>query len=955
MTRSERRLAIRTAALGLVLTLLVLAADLAGAFATLDRWLYDERARHCQFFARPPTTQLVYCDIDDQSLLSVGNLPWPRSKFAEMVDEIRLAGASALAFDVLFAEPQEPTPRVDATTRPAVVTGLIDHDQQLAEAIRRFGNVVLPATFAIGRGESSPLFDDVRAALLADLELTVAEVAARIRASSASPHTEQGVAQVYLGALRAAAFERIDAAMRAAPAATFEQVRPSLLRRTNPDVQASALLKLLRGEYQRWQAQAALARLARPRDAGDNLPPILPTFDTQAPIAPLGRASSGTAFVDYLPSGDGVVRTMPLWLEYRGGLYPQEGLALACAVLGINPADAEQVSITADAVTLSPPGGKRPIVIPVHTIRPGRQRLEAGTCVEIPWTGSSDWVVAYQRWGIDPHLSADIVWQSCETRRGIETNIASVDQALLFVLGQLQKEKEYAQLERHPPPPDDFAPRAKLIESLFAELKATQELDFYLNATAEDRKDEQIARYAAAVRTLDQARRTSPELAERLRRQRDQLRKRLAGKAVLIGWTATAAAGSDFVPTPLHPRAPGMLSHGTIFNGIMTGEMWRRSPAWVGRAVTLLLGLITTAAVAFLPPWKGVFATLAAAGAYLAIDGVLLFDYLDIIPAGAAAGVIAASAAVWSGCTLVKLLVEGIERARITRRFRAYNDPALVDYVLEHAEQEEQLLAGQVRELTIVFTDLRGFTRLTEALGERTVGILNQYFDRMVPIIRANNGLVNKFLGDGIMFFFGAPRENPDHARDAVASILQMQAALAEFNKQLAADGLPQLGMGAGISTSHVVVGDAGSHDRSDYTVLGDGANLASRLESANKYTGTSNLITERTVEMLGDAYVVRPVGRLLVVGKAKPVMAYEAICAAAECSTPQRRRVELTSRMVDAYIAAHFDACLESANELEGEFGPHRLVDLYRKWCERQEALVGSAAFEGQIVLAEK
>src|SRR5215218_108387 len=102
MTRAERRLAVRTGVLGLLLTLLVMAGDYAGAFASLERWLYDERARTCQFFLRPPTTQLVHVDIDDQSLRLINEFPWPRSTMAEIIDEIRLSGAKVLAFDIIF-------------------------------------------------------------------------------------------------------------------------------------------------------------------------------------------------------------------------------------------------------------------------------------------------------------------------------------------------------------------------------------------------------------------------------------------------------------------------------------------------------------------------------------------------------------------------------------------------------------------------------------------------------------------------------------------------------------------------------------------------------------------------------------------------------------------------------------------------------------------------------------
>src|SRR5215212_7135516 len=159
MTRSERRLAVRTAVLGLLLTLLVVVLDFTSAFAPLERWLYDQRARHCQFFLKKPTDKIVYADIDDQSQLSLGRWPWPRSKVAEIVDEIRLAEAKVLAFDVMFVEPQEPTPRVRRTPTVPIIDGYIDHDDELARAVQRFGKVLVPTSFTIAPDAKLPLFD----------------------------------------------------------------------------------------------------------------------------------------------------------------------------------------------------------------------------------------------------------------------------------------------------------------------------------------------------------------------------------------------------------------------------------------------------------------------------------------------------------------------------------------------------------------------------------------------------------------------------------------------------------------------------------------------------------------------------------------------------------------------------------------------------------------------------
>ena len=164
--------------------------------------------------------------------------------------------------------------------------------------------------------------------------------------------------------------------------------------------------------------------------------------------------------------------------------------------------------------------------------------------------------------------------------------------------------------------------------------------------------------------------------------------------------------------------------------------------------------------------------------------------------------------------------------------------------------------------MTVVFTDMVGFTALSERLGEKIVPLLNEFMSLMVPLIRErHHGYVNKFLGDGIMFFFGAPKPNHMHAVDAVASVLDMHVALEELNRRLDQRGLPRIGMRAGISSGEMVVGNAGSAESADYTVLGDMVNLGARLESANKLVGTSTLITSRTAELLNGEFR-HPAGR---------------------------------------------------------------------------------------------
>jgi len=225
----------------------------------------------------------------------------------------------------------------------------------------------------------------------------------------------------------------------------------------------------------------------------------------------------------------------------------------------------------------------------------------------------------------------------------------------------------------------------------------------------------------------------------------------------------------------------------------------------------------------------------------------------------------------------------------------------------------------------------------------------------MVPIIRENNGYVNKFLGDGMMFFYGAPRETQGHAIHAVSAVLRMQETLLEFNELLARRGLPLLGMRAGIATGSVTVGDAGPADASDYTVLGDDVNFAARLESANKATDTQVLINNRAAELVSAHFLLRPIGNIQVVGKTEGVFVYEPLCRMAEADDERKQLVDDTLEVINAFVAARFTDCLASLDAFEAKYGRDKLTTLYREYCGQFIKEPPGDTFTGRIVLTEK
>jgi adenylate cyclase len=221
-------------------------------------------------------------------------------------------------------------------------------------------------------------------------------------------------------------------------------------------------------------------------------------------------------------------------------------------------------------------------------------------------------------------------------------------------------------------------------------------------------------------------------------------------------------------------------------------------------------------------------------------------------------------------------MVDGLkERDNLRTTFGKY----MTSTVMEHLLAGKVSLGGESLTVTILFTDIRSFTSISEKMDPQAlVGLLNEYFAEMVGIVMQEDGVVDKYIGDAIMAVFGAPVPKKDDAVHAVRAAVRMRRALRTLNVSLAARGLPELRTGIGIHTGEVVAGNIGSEKRMEYTVIGDAVNLASRLESNTKELGADVLISEDTYEITKHAIEARPVREIVVKGRLRPVMTYEVI-----------------------------------------------------------------------------
>lgn len=352
------------------------------------------------------------------------------------------------------------------------------------------------------------------------------------------------------------------------------------------------------------------------------------------------------------------------------------------------------------------------------------------------------------------------------------------------------------------------------------------------------------------------------------------------GKIVLVGRSARSAvelgySKADLFQSPFSVLGgerlyPGVELQATLIDNLLTGARLRSAPAgW-----PLALMLCSAALLVWVGRRGQARRTLAVAALlvvlWLGLSGLLFLRGVWLAPLLPVAGALAAYGAIALSAYLVARSHERLTRTM----FAQYVPRTVVDRLV--AQPDRLRLGGVAREVTVMFTDLDHFTTLSEQLtAEQTVELLTAYFNAMTPLIHATGGTVDKFIGDALMAFWGAPLDDPKHAEHAVRTALAMQQAMPGLAEQLRVRGLPKLQMRIGIHTGRVVVGNVGSEQRFSYTVIGDAVNLAARLEEANKVLGTRILMSAATAALLPEDIVLQALDDLQVKGRSESVQVF--------------------------------------------------------------------------------
>ena len=377
----------------------------------------------------------------------------------------------------------------------------------------------------------------------------------------------------------------------------------------------------------------------------------------------------------------------------------------------------------------------------------------------------------------------------------------------------------------------------------------------------------------------------------------------IRGKIALIGTTAPGLL--DLRSTPVGSVFPGVEIHANMIASMLDNDFKQKPAYMLGAEVVLLLigGIALSMLVPLLSPLK---ATLVSLLAIVLITGLNVIVWTKggmILPLASSLLMIGALFAFnmsWG------YFIESRSKRQFTELFGQYVPPELVDKMA--ADPEKYSMEGKSEELTVLFSDIVGFTSISESLEPKELSqFINEYLTSMSMVIRNNRGTLDKYIGDAIMAFWGAPVEDPEHARQGVISAMAMQTELDKLRAQMLARGWPDIRIGVGVNSGNMRVGDMGSKLRKAYTVMGDAVNLSSRLEGLTRVYGVGILVGPNTRQLVKDV-VFREVDRVKVKGKDEPVDIFEPIGMEGQVDQKVMDEIKLWHKALRAYRAQKWD-----------------------------------------------
>jgi adenylate cyclase len=379
----------------------------------------------------------------------------------------------------------------------------------------------------------------------------------------------------------------------------------------------------------------------------------------------------------------------------------------------------------------------------------------------------------------------------------------------------------------------------------------------------------------------------------------------LNGKIVLIGTTAPGLL--DLRVTPVGETYPGVEVHANVISGLLDGRLYVKPDYAVGYDVIVLViaGLILAFTLPILSAPKAVALSVAVIAALVGVNFWLYLGAGLVLPL-ATALVMALTAFALN--MSYGYFVESKSKRQIANLFGTYVPPELVDEMVKDPDSYNMKAAS--KELTVMFCDMRGFTKLSETMEPTQLqGLLNDVFSRLTNVIRTNRGTIDKYMGDCVMAFWGAPVDSPDHAALSVKTAMEMANEVRKINEEHRAKGMPEIGVGIGLNTGSMCVGDMGSSIRKSYTVIGDAVNLGSRLEGLSKTYGVDIVVSESTKKLAPD-FAWQELDRVRVKGKDQAVTIYWPIAPQERLPKELGDELKLWNAFLKSYRNQDWEQC---------------------------------------------
>ncbi len=427
--------------------------------------------------------------------------------------------------------------------------------------------------------------------------------------------------------------------------------------------------------------------------------------------------------------------------------------------------------------------------------------------------------------------------------------------------------------------------------------------------------------------------------------------ERLKGRIALVGTTAPGLL--DLRATPVDNVFPGVEVHANLIAGMLDRKLKLKPPYMLGAEVVLLLvgGVALSLLIPMLAPLWATLLTLAGMLAIMGLNVAIWTEADMVLPLAAS---VLMTISLYTVNMAYGYFVEARSKRQFAELFGQYVPPELVDRMAR--DPEKYNMEPRAAELTILFSDVRGFTGISEALKpEELREYINEYLTTMSGIIRSrHHGTLDKYIGDAIMAFWGAPVDDAQHARNGVLAALDMQKECRILNEKFAARGWPTLKIGVGVNTGSVRVGDMGSQVRRAYTVMGDPVNVASRLEGRTKGYGVGVLVGETTRGQVKDI-VFREVDRIKVKGKDEAVTIYEPLGPEGEVERQVLDELKLWNQALRAYRAQQWDQVEVALLNLQRMNPDSSLYRMYAEKVAQMRRDPPPAGWDGVSVFDEK